>query len=118
MRRASSSVSRLCPPASVSGTAAQSWLSAAASRADITMSPAAADQSPEARAGRVEFWSERRAGNGNAENDVGQATRSQSRAELSETGARIAGVEPWEGEEREGFEGTTDEWKVAAVARL
>ncbi len=82
------------------------------------MSPAAADQSPEARAGRVEFWSERRAGNGNAENDVGQTTRSQSRAELSETGARIAGVEPWEGEEREGFEGTTDEWKVAAVARL
>ena len=86
--------------------------------ADITMSPAAADQSPAARASRIQFWSERKAGNGNAERDVGQATRSQPLAELSEMGKRIAGVDPWEGEEREGFHGLTDEWTAGAVARL
>ena len=91
-------------------------------RADITMSPAQ-EHDPKAREARLVFWRERQAGNGNATNELGLATRSQSVAILpTHTARQIAGIEPWgsgwaQVPGNEAFQGLTDEW-TASVAAL
>eukprot|EP01051_Picozoa_sp_SAG22_P004030 SAG22_NODE_207_length_15278_cov_4.056855_7_plen_225_part_00 len=99
----------------------------------ITMGPAATDQQDEAaRASRIAFWRERKAGNGNADKPAGAKTREQPVAELSALARKVAGIDPWEeGDDDDdaaaggggAFAGLTDEWKAPssgpdAVAKL
>jgi hypothetical protein len=87
----------------------------------ITMSPAPQAQDDATRASRVDFWAERRAGNGNADNEAGVKTRSQPAATLeSQVARQIAGIEPWP-EAAEGsaaFSGLTAEWTMSVAAKL
>ena len=80
---------------------------------------------PQRHAGAlVVLWRERQAGNGNATNELGLATRSQSVAILpTHTARQIAGIEPWASgwaqvPGNEAFQGLTDEWTASVAARL
>jgi hypothetical protein len=82
------------------------------------MGPAPAQQDAESLEGRRAFWQERQAGNGNAEKEAGMQTREQPVAELGPLQRQIAGIDPWEGEGGEPFNGLTADWTPEVAARL
>ena len=92
----------------------------------------AQEHDEKARQARLRFWQERQAGNGNADNELGAATRAQPTAALPTLLSRqIAGVEPWDdsssssssaggagGGVQQAFHGLTAEWTASVAARL